>query len=131
MGVEPFLVSSSVEGILAQRLVRTICPHCREEYKPDRDALPQDFVIDKGQVLYRGVGCRECRQIGYRGRIGIYELMLINDELRELIVQRASAGRIRQVAMQHGLRLLRQDGWDKVLAGHTTCEEVLRVTNVG
>ncbi len=131
MGVEPFLVSSSVECILAQRLVRTICPHCKESYEPDRDALPQDFQLDKGEILYRGLGCRECRRVGYRGRIGIYELLLMNDELRELVVQRGSAGRIRHVAMQNGLRLLRQDGWDKVRAGHTTCEEVLRVTNAG
>jgi general secretion pathway protein E len=131
MGVEPFLVSSSVEGILAQRLVRTICPHCKESYEPDRDALPQDFEIQKGEVLYRGLGCRECRRVGYRGRIGIYELMLMNDEIRELVVQRSSAGRIRQVAMKDGLRLLRQDGWDKVRSGATTCEEVLRVTNAG
>jgi type II secretion system protein E len=131
MGVEPFLVSSSVEGILAQRLVRTICPHCKEAYEPDREALPQDFKIEKGQVLYRGIGCRECRQVGYRGRIGIYELLMMNDEIRELVVQRGSAGRIRHVGLNNGLKLLRQDGWDKVLAGHTTCEEVLRVTNVG
>ncbi|NLE57344.1 MAG: hypothetical protein GX616_03225 [Planctomycetes bacterium] len=111
--------------------MRTICPHCKEAYEPDREALPQDFTVEKGQVLYRGIGCRECRQIGYRGRIGIYELLLMNDELRELVVQRASAGRIRHVGLNNGLKLLRLDGWDKVLAGHTTCEEVLRVTNVG
>lgn len=78
--------------------------------------------------LHRGRGCRECRHIGYKGRFGIYELLMMNDEIRELIVQRASAGRIQQVAMKQSLRLLREDGWDKVRAGVTTPEEVLRVT---
>ena len=128
MGVEPFLVSSSVEGILAQRLVRTICPHCKEAYKPDRAQLPPDFDLDPDQELYRGKGCRECRRVGYKGRLGIFELLMLNEELRELVVQRASASRIQQAAMNSGLRLLREDGWDKVRAGHTTPEEVLRVS---
>ncbi len=128
MGVEPFLVSSSVEGILAQRLVRRICPHCRQTYEPDRAALPPDFIIEPGQVLARGTGCRECRGIGYRGRQGIFELLMMNDEIRELVVQRASAGVIQKAAIRNGLRLLREDGWDKVRQGITTPEEVLRVT---
>lgn len=128
MGVEPFLVSSSVEGILAQRLVRTICPHCKESYEPDRHALPPDFELPRNTPLYRGRGCRECRRIGYKGRIGIFELMMMTDEIRELIVNRESAGRIRDAARRTGLRLLREDGWDKVRAGHTTPEEVLRVS---
>ncbi len=128
MGVEPFLVSSSLEGILAQRLVRGICKHCKEAYDPDPDQLPPDLVLAPGQQLYRGRGCRECRQIGYKGRIGIFELLMMNDPIRELVVQRASAGKIQQVAMQHGLKLLRQDGLEKVKRGMTTPEEVLRVT---
>jgi len=130
MGVEPFLVASSVEGILAQRLVRTICPHCRDAYEPDRTALPADFELEPGQPIYRGRGCRECRHIGYKGRIGVFELLMLNEELREMIVQRSSASRIQQVGIKHGLRLLRQDGWDKVRAGLTTPEEVLRVAKV-
>jgi len=128
MGVEPFLVSSSLEGILAQRLVRTICENCKEAYDPDRAALPPDLELEPGQKFYRGHGCRECRHIGYKGRIGIFELLMMNDEIRELVVQRSSAGRIQQLAFQNGLRLLREDGWDKVRAGQTTPEEVLRVT---
>ena len=128
MGVEPFLVSSSVEGILAQRLVRKICENCKESYEPDRGALPPDFQFEPGQKLFRGRGCRECRHIGYRGRQGIYELMMMNDEIRELVVQRSSSGAIQRLAVQHGLRLLREDGWHKVRAGITTPEEVLRVS---
>ena len=127
MGVEPFLVSSSLEGILAQRLVRTICKHCKDAYDPDPESLPKDLQLEPGQKLYRGVGCRECRQIGYRGRAGIYELLMMNDDIRELIVQRTSSGRIQAEAIRHGLRLLREDGFDKVKQGVTTPEEVLRV----
>jgi len=128
MGVEPFLVSSSIEGILAQRLVRKICPHCKEGYAPDRAALPADFEIKPGQQLYRGRGCRECRHIGYKGRLGIYELLMMNDEIRELVIQRVSAGVIQKAARRNGLRLLREDGWEKVREGVTTPEEVLRVS---
>ncbi len=126
MGVEPFLVSSSVEGILAQRLVRTICKHCRQEYTPDYAALPPDLNLQPGQKLHRGRGCRECRNIGFKGRVGIFELLMMTDEVRELVVQRASAWKIQQLAMTQGLRLLREDGWEKVRAGVTTPEEVLR-----
>ncbi len=128
MGVEPFLVSSSVEGVLAQRLVRRICKHCKEEYEPDRAALPPDFELDPGMTLWRGKGCRECRNIGYAGRQGIYELLKMNEEIRELVVQRSSAGVIRDAARKNGLRLLREDGWDKVREGKTTPEEVVRVS---
>ncbi len=128
MGVEPFLVSSSVEGILAQRLVRTICKYCKEAYEPDRAALPADFELPDDRPLYRGRGCRECRNVGYKGRLGIFELLLMTDDIRELVVQRASAGQIRAAALQDGLKLLREDGWEKVRAGVTTPAEVLRVT---
>src|SRR5262249_51954173 len=117
----------SVEGILAQRLVRTVCKYCKEAYDPDPDSLPKDLKLNPGQKVYRGRGCRECRQIGYRGRAGIYELLMMDDEIRDLVVQRATAGRIQDCAQQHGLRLLREDGFDKVKAGLTTPEEVLRV----
>jgi len=130
MGVEPFLVSSSVEGILAQRLVRTICKHCKEEYTPDYAALPSDLNLQPGQKLYRGRGCRECRNIGFKGRIGIFELLMMTDEIRELVVQRASAWKIQQLATTQGLRLLREDGWEKVRNGLTTPEEVLRAAKV-
>lgn len=128
MGVEPFLVSSSVEGILAQRLVRSICPSCKEAYTPDYAALPADLKLEPGQQLHRGRGCRECRHIGYKGRLGIFELLTMNEEIRELVVQRASSGKILRAATHAGLRLLREDGWDKVRRGQTTPEEVLRVS---
>jgi len=130
MGVEPFLVSSSVEGVLAQRLVRRICRDCKEPYKPDRAELPEDLleVIEPGQEFWRGRGCRDCRHTGYRGRMGLFELLMVNDELRELIVKHSSATQILQVARHQGLKLMREDGWAKVLRGETTVEEVNRVT---
>jgi len=130
MGVEPFLISSSVEGVMAQRLVRRICPECKEAYEPDPAALPPDFQYQPGQVLYRGTGCQKCLKTGYLGRVGIYELLMMNEEIREMIVQRASAGKLLEVARRHGLRLLREDGFDKVCAGDTTIEEVIRMTRL-
>ncbi|MBN1344487.1 MAG: type II secretion system ATPase GspE [Phycisphaerae bacterium] len=129
MGIEPFLISSSVEGVLAQRLVRRICRECKEEYEPDPAALPPDFPYEPGMKLHRGAGCRKCANTpGYSGRVGIYELLLMNEELRELIVQRASSGKLLEVARRHGLTVLREDGFDKAVAGETTVEEVVRVT---
>ncbi|QOJ15343.1 MAG: Flp pilus assembly complex ATPase component TadA [Planctomycetia bacterium] len=131
MGVEPFLISSSVEAVMAQRLVRTICKHCRESYVPeDVRALPKDFEYKPGEKLARGRGCRECHNTGYAGRRAIYELLSLNDELRELIVQRASASQLLPAARRNGLRLLRDDGWAMVRAGHTTPEEVVRATKL-
>jgi len=129
MGIEPYLVASSLEAVLAQRLVRLICPHCREEVEPaDRPALEQEFAADVPDVLYRGRGCRECQGTGYRGRAGIFEMMLITDEIRALILEHASAGEIRRSATERGMKSLRQDGWRHVAQGKTTIEEVLRVT---
>jgi general secretion pathway protein E/type IV pilus assembly protein PilB len=128
MGVEPFLISSSVEGVVAQRLVRRICPECKVEYEPDPAALPPDFLYEPGQKLFKGNGCRKCLNKGYLGRVGIYELLLLNEELREMIVQRVSAGKLLEVARRHGLILLREDGFDKVRLGQTTIEEVVRET---
>lgn len=127
MGVEPFLVASSVEAVLAQRLVRTICKHCREEYTPEKVDLPPDFNW-QGENLFRGRGCRECRNTGHSGRKGIFELMVLNDELRELILQRASAGKIRNAAIKNGMITLRDDGWLKVRKGITTISEVVQST---
>jgi len=131
MGVEPFLIASSIEGVLAQRLVRTICKKCREEYVPENpSALPADFGYQPGAKLFRGRGCRECLNSGYSGRQGIFELMVMTDELREMIVARKSAAQMVPVAKQGGLRLLREDGWRLVRKGVTTPEEVLRATKV-
>lgn len=131
MGVEPFLISSSVEAVMAQRLVRTICKHCREQYLPDEAAqLPKDFEYKAGTKLWRGKGCRECHGTGYAGRRAIYELLAMNDELREMVVQRASAAALLPVARKNGLKLLREDGWDMVRKGQTTPEEVVRATKL-
>jgi len=127
MGIEPFLVSSTVEGVMAQRLVRTICPDCKEEFVPHE--MPNDFPHDGKKVtVWHGAGCRSCRQTGYRGRTGIYELMVTGDSIREMCVQRVNASVIRNQALKEGMRTLRQDGWLKVLKGITTLDEVARVT---
>jgi len=130
MGVEPYLIASSVEAVLAQRLVRTICPLCRERWEPDHDTLPPDFGYQPGEVLYHGRGCRECRNTGYQGRRALYELLTLNDELREMILQRKSASQMIPVGKKYGLRLLREEGWRVVRAGHTTPSEVVRATKV-
>jgi general secretion pathway protein E/type IV pilus assembly protein PilB len=129
MGVEPFLVASTLSGAMAQRLVRAICPHCKEAYLPDREQLPQDLLIElpEGTELYRGAGCRKCRNTGYHGRSGLFELMLANDIIREKMMNRASTTEIVEAAKANGMHMLRADGWDKVRAGITTPEEVLRV----
>ena len=131
MGIEPFLVASSVEAVLAQRLVRTICEHCKVEQKVEKDFLrkvgfPED-EIDSAK-FYKGAGCEQCRQLGYQGRMGIYELLILDEAIRPLILSRAAASTIAQRAIEQGMRTLRHDGWTKVRAGKTTIEEVLRVT---
>jgi general secretion pathway protein E/type IV pilus assembly protein PilB len=133
MGIEPFLVASTVEGVMAQRLVRTICPECKVEYKLPIEEFPLDFPLEdrnKGPVptLWKGTGCRACRQSGYRGRTGIYELMVTGDIIRDLVVQRVNASLIRHEAIKEGMITLRKDGWRKVLQGMTTIEEVARTT---
>ena len=132
MGVEPFLVASTVEGIMAQRLVRTCCPDCKTEYAPDPDDLPVDFpktMLDGTPLtLAKGTGCRSCRQSGYRGRTGIHELLVNTDLIRDLVVQRVNSSVIRLEALKNGMRTLRQDGWGKTLMGRTTFDEVARVT---
>jgi len=130
MGVEPFLVSSAISGVLAQRLVRRTCKVCKEEYIPDPGELPGDFKLEPGQKLIRGRGCRECRNTGYRGRLGIFELLMIDNELRDMIVQRRSATEMLTVTRKAGMKLMREDGWSKVLKGMTTVEEVVRVTKI-
>jgi general secretion pathway protein E/type IV pilus assembly protein PilB len=132
MGVEPFLVASTVEAVMAQRLVRTLCTKCREPFEPKREELPKDFPWDelqkRGKPLYRPHGCRACRQLGFSGRQGIFELCVTTDSVRQLAHDRASSWEIRQAARKDGMRTLREDAWMKVLAGVTTIDEVLRVT---
>jgi general secretion pathway protein E/type IV pilus assembly protein PilB len=132
MGVEPFLVASTVEGVMAQRLVRVLCQECKEPYRPAQDELPDDFPLeartDPDLILYRPVGCECCRRPGYRGRMGIYELLVTNDEIRHLITQACTSDVIKQAAIRNGMETLRMDGWNKTLRGITTVDEVLRVT---
>ncbi len=131
MGIEPFLVASSVEAVMAQRLVRTICTKCLTEQTVEPGYLrkigfPEDEIATA--KFWRGAGCESCRQLGYQGRLGIYELLLVTEALRPLIMNRAPASTLAQKAIEGGMRTLRIDGWNKVRAKLTTIEEVLRVT---
>ncbi len=130
MGVEPYLVVSVLEGVLAQRLVRLICAACRKPYEPDAGEL-RALGVDRlpaGAQLSRGTGCDECRGTGYRGRTGIYEFMTMTEELRGLTLRKIPGHEIRQRAVADGMTTLRQDGWNKCCQGVTTVDEVLRVT---
>jgi general secretion pathway protein E len=132
MGIESFLVSSSVTAILAQRLVRVICTHCREEYVPEEESIVSIGITSdmvKGKKFYRGSGCQECVHTGYSGRTGIFELMLLNEPLRGLILKTSDANAIKAQAVKDGMITLRQDGVKKILDGITTVEEVSRVTH--
>jgi general secretion pathway protein E/type IV pilus assembly protein PilB len=128
MGVEPYLVASTVEGVLAQRLVRVLCKHCREKYHPEPGSLPLDFPDQNVEFLYRATGCRECRGSGYAGRRAIFELLRTDPEVGRLCVARASAGTIREYALGKGMQTLRQSGFSRVLDGTTGLDEVLRIT---
>src|SRR5713101_7839773 len=129
MGVEPYLVSSVLSGVLAQRLVRRVCQACRAADHPDPATLLALGVTDvAGVELFHGKGCDDCRSTGYRGRTGIYELFRITEEARSLVVRKAPAGEIRRLAVAQGMVTLREDAWAKACAGLTTVEEILRVT---
>ncbi|MDR7520158.1 MAG: type II secretion system ATPase GspE [Armatimonadota bacterium] len=132
MGVEPFLISSSLIAVLAQRLARAICPRCKVAYTPPADALGRlgADAVDGNVVFYRGQGCDHCRGTGYRGRIGIFELLMITDPIRKLIVERASSTEIKAQAIREGMRTLREDAFEKVLSGVSTIDEILRVVYV-
>jgi len=128
--VEPYLVAATLEGVLAQRLVRKICPDCRERYKPDPGAVALLAQQPVGHVaLERGRGCSACRHTGYRGRTGLFEVLLVTDEIKQALLKSPNAGALREIAQMQGMSTLRQDGWRKVQAGLTTVEEVLRVTD--
>ncbi|MCX5702569.1 MAG: GspE/PulE family protein, partial [Candidatus Omnitrophica bacterium] len=129
MGIESFLVSSSVILIVAQRLVRLICPHCKEEYNPEPELLKQ-FAKDRPVDLrfFHGKGCEACRLTGYRGRNGIFEMLEISDEIREMVLKKMPSHQIKNKAVSQGMKTLRDIGWEKVRQGLTTVEEVLRVT---
>jgi general secretion pathway protein E/type IV pilus assembly protein PilB len=131
LGVKPFLLSAALRGVLAQRLVRKICPHCRRPAAPsDAEVGPLDLSDEQrsGAAFARGAGCAECRGTGYLGRTGIFELLVVTDELQELIHARAGSARLRTKARARGLRTLRADGARKAIAGLTTIEEVVSIT---
>lgn len=127
MGIEEFLVASTVQGVLAQRLVRRICPHCAVVYQPSVSELelvdhPEDYQF------HHGTGCEHCNNIGYRGQIGIFELLLSNEEMERLIMERTNTGKLREIAIKNGMIPLRKDGLEKVRNGITTLSEIMRVT---
>jgi type IV pilus assembly protein PilB len=128
MGVEPFLITSSLIGVLAQRLVVRVCPHCKEKYTAEADTLLNAIGVQGKITLARGKGCTECRSTGYLGRDGLYELLLISDNIKKLIIEKATAGEIKAQALKEGFVNMRQEGLKKVVAGITTLEEVIRVT---
>ncbi len=129
MGVEPFLVGTTVEGIMAQRLARRLCKHCKQPWKPKPEELPHDFpkeLLETG-TIYRPVGCRECRDTGYAGRVALYELLIPNDDIRRLAGEKAPSIEVKKVARANGMATLRDNGWKKVGLGITSVEEVVRV----
>ncbi|MFC1508156.1 type II secretion system ATPase GspE [Candidatus Omnitrophota bacterium] len=128
MGMEPFLISNSVIGILAQRLVRVICEKCKEPYKPGEEILKGLRIIDKVKELFKGKGCKSCKNTGYKGRIGIFEFLVVSEDIRKLIVGKASNDLIKKKAIEMGMKTLREDGLDKVLKGITTADEVIKAT---
>ncbi len=137
MGLEPYLVASSVQAFIAQRLVRTICSDCREEIsfveaEHGKGAFKEGFeVVEKPKTIFHGKGCETCKFTGYKGRIAIYEILMITEEIRQMILDKASASQIKKKALQLGLRSLLQEGWNKIRQGITTPEEVMRVTELG
>jgi general secretion pathway protein E len=131
MGIEPFLVASSLTVVLAQRLVRTICPGCKESYEPSavEESYFSSYISRPSSLrLYRGKGCDKCKGNGYFGRIGIFELLVIDNDIRPMITDKMDSQSIKNEAVSRGMKTLRQDGIEKVVSGVTTLEEVLRVT---
>ncbi len=131
MGVEPFLITSTLEGVIGQRLVRLICPMCKRPYRPTQEEL-DEFATTVEEVadltFFHGEGCDECANTGYKGRIGIFELLRVTEEIRDLILQRATTDEIHELAIKQGMKTMRQDGWLKICLGITTFEEVCRHT---
>lgn len=133
MGVEPFLVASSIIGVLGQRLARTICPNCKESYVPTPEAVKRfglAMFSDAELSFYRGRGCDHCKMTGYRGRTGIHEILTMSDRVRGLILHRSSTAELKQAAMEEGMRTMQDDGLNKVLSGVTSMEECLRVVYI-
>jgi len=135
MGVQPFLVASSLVGVLAQRLVRVLCPACKQAYEPSAEELAQASITPailaragNPREIYRAVGCPACQRTGYSGRTGIYELMLVDDDIRQLVLKNVDSGTIKARAVAGGMMTLLEHGAYKVAMGETTAAEVLSVT---
>jgi general secretion pathway protein E/type IV pilus assembly protein PilB len=129
MGIEPYLVASSLEMVAAQRLVRLICKQCKEEApQADTERLRAQYGREVPEVIYKGRGCRNCQGTGYRGRQGVFEMMPVSDEIRAMILTRASSREIRKIAIAQHMSPLREDGWRLIREGKTTPDEVLRMT---
>ena len=131
MGIKPFLVASSLQAVIAQRLVRRICNYCKMAYEPrpeDIDGLGYDFETVRGKPFHKGKGCDRCGKSGYRGRTAIHEIMVNDPELRHMIIRTVPATKIKKLAVTKGMRTLRMDGWEKVLLGQTTPQEIMRIT---
>ena len=135
MKIESFLIASTVNLAIAQRLVRKICDHCKVAYKPNEAELKSlsgimsQKILNSAQNFYKGQGCPQCNNTGYRGRLSINEILVTNDAIREAILQRESSSKIRQVAIANGMTTMLEDGFKKAIGGITTIEEVLRVIN--
>lgn len=129
MRVEPFLAASAIIGVVAQRLVRTLCDSCKKEYRPSKE-LKEEIGLkdDKEYSFYKEVGCRKCRDTGYQARTGVFELIIPDDEIKDLITKKVSADTIRDAAVRAGMKTLRDDALEKVIAGVTSVSELLRVT---
>ena len=127
MGVEPFLIASSLEAVVAQRLVRKICGHCKVSFTPEKSTL-DELGLSTDDVFYRGEGCPQCMDSGYKGRTGIFELLVMDNEIRELVKSGADSVTMKEAAIRKGMATLFEDGLGKVRMGTTTLEEVLRVS---
>jgi len=131
MNIEPFLITATINAVIAQRLVRTICSNCKEKVVPDKKLLAEMNLTAKktaGKSFYKGKGCNVCGNKGYKGRIGIFEILILDDDIRHLIINNASTAKIRERAEKNGMKLLREDGLRKVFKGITSLEEVVNVT---
>jgi type IV pilus assembly protein PilB len=131
MGIEPFLVGSALDAVLAQRLCRTLCTHCKEPYVPEVEELVRvGYPIAPGQeppTLYKPAGCTRCARTGYRGRMALHEVMTVSEDIARMTVARASTDEIARTAVEQGMTMLKEDGWSKVARGLTSVEEILRV----
>ena len=133
MQVEPYLVASTIEGVVAQRLARRVCQNCCEMYQPDDQQLREFFGngtadLHANLLIPKAVGCKDCRERGYKGRVGVFEILMMNEELREMTLQRTSMSQLRRTAIRGGMKTLREDGWNKIIDGHTTLDEIVRLT---